>query len=136
MTEPVTKPPRETLGMLVRFLFVGGGFAVGYAVATALLVDGLGLPAFATSVVLYLFCIPAAFAVQKRVTFRVARTRPSGFAIYAGMQLASLAAVAAVTTRHVTGNFVLDTGLFLVTAGAAAVLSFAVSKLFAFRPPA
>ncbi|MEM6824398.1 MAG: GtrA family protein [Pseudomonadota bacterium] len=127
-------PPPATLSMLARFLMVGGGFALGYALATAVLVDIAGLPALPTSVGLYVICIPAAFWMQKRVTFRVARTRPSGFWIYAAMQIGCLFAIASVTTRFVTGDFILDTGLFLVTAGAAAGLSFVVSKLFAFRP--
>lgn len=126
----------ETRGELFRFLLVGGSFAIAYALATAILVDLAGLPAFPTSVALYLICIPAAFLVQKRVTFRVAKTRASGFWIYGATQLLCLSAVAAVTTRYVSGVFLVDTGIFLATAGAAAVLSFVVSKLFAFRPEA
>ena len=127
-------PPPASLAMLLRFLMVGGGFAGVYAVATALLVSGAGLPPLPTSVVLYAICIPLAFQAQRRVTFRVARTRASGFWIYAGVQLLCLAGVAAITTRFVTGTFLWDTAIFLVTAGSAAGLSFVVSKLFAFRP--
>lgn len=119
---------------LMRFLAVGGGFAGGYAVVTALLTGPGGLPPLPTSVALYAACIPAAFWVQKRVTFRVAQTRAAGFAAYAATQIASLALVAAVTTRFVTGHVLADTGIYLGTAGAAAVLSYLVSSRFAFRP--
>ena len=119
---------------LLRFLLVGGGFSLLYALVSAVLVGKGGTPPFATSVILYALCIPAAFAVQKRFTFRVARTRQSGFLIYAGTQVACLALVAGVTTRFVTGHMALDTGVFLVTAALAAMLSFAVSLLLAFRP--
>jgi putative flippase GtrA len=129
----------EGLGMtdqtarLLRFLLVGGGFSLLYALVSAVLVGKLGTPPFQTSVILYALCIPAAFVVQKRYTFRVARTRQSGFFIYAGTQVACLALVATVTTRFVTGQMILDTAIFLATAALAALLSFAVSHLLAFR---
>jgi hypothetical protein len=52
------------------------------------------------------------------------------------MQVASLALVASVTTRFVTQVFVLDTLLFLATAGTAALISYVVSDRLAFRPEA
>jgi putative flippase GtrA len=120
----------------LRFLLVGGAFAVGYSVATALLVGPGGLPAFATSVLLYVACIPAAFMVQGRVTFTGQKARRGGFLIYAGMQVISLALVASVTTRFVTQVFVLDTLLFLATAGTAALVSYTVNDRLAFGPKA
>jgi putative flippase GtrA len=132
------RPDRATLSRLARFLAVGGSFSLGYALATAALVGQLGLPAFATSVILYALCIPAAFLVQRRITFggrgggRGGAAR--GLAIYAATQVASLGLVAALSTRFVSGNFALDTGLFLVTAGAAAVASYLVCDRLAFRP--
>lgn len=127
---------RDTLSRLIRFLAVGGGFSVGYALGSAALVGQLGLPAFATSVILYALCIPAAFLVQRRITFG-GRGRPArGFAVYAGTQVTSLALVAVLSTRFVSGNFALDTGLFLATAGAAAVASYVICDRVAFRPTA
>lgn len=120
------------LGKPIRFLIVGGAFSLGYSVATALLVGPAGLPAFATSVVLYVICIPAAFLAQRRLTFADQQARRGAFLIYAGMQVACLVAVASITTRFVTGVFLLDTALFLATAGAAAVLSYVVSDRLAF----
>ena len=120
---------------LFRFLVVGGGFSLGYSIVTAVLVGKAGAPPFITSVVLYLICIPAAFAVQKRFTFRLSRAWRYGFLIYAGTQVTCLALVAALTTRFVTQNVAIDTLIFLGTAGSAAVLSFVASSLFAFRPP-
>ena len=120
---------------LFRFLVVGGGFSLGYSIVTAVLVGKAGAPPLITSVVLYLICIPAAFAVQMRFTFRLSRAWRYGFLIYAGTQVTCLALVAAVTTRFVTQNVAIDTLIFLGTAGSAAVLSFVASSLFAFRPP-
>ena len=127
-------PPR--FGKPLRFLLVGGAFALGYAVATALLVGRAGLPAFATSVIVYLICIPAAFLAQRRITFSRQEPRRGGFLVYATMQLVSLMAVASITTRFVTGVFVPDAILFLATAGAAALVSYAVNNRLAFRPEA
>lgn len=125
---------RRPPGKPIRFLLVGGAFSLGYSVASALLVGQAGLPALATSVVLYVLCIPAAFLAQQRLTFAGQQARRGGFLIYAGMQVACLAAVASITTRFVTQDFLLDTALFLATAGAAAVLSYVVSDRLAFRP--
>lgn len=120
-------------GRLLRFLVVGGSFSLVYSVTTALLVGLAGAPALATSILVYAACVPLAFAAQKRVTFRNAETRRWGFLAYAGVQVASVAAVSVVTTRFVTGDFVRDTLIFLVTSGAAAVLSYAVTNAVSFR---
>ena len=125
-----------TLARLGRFLAVGGSFSLGYALATAWLVGPLGLPAFATSVALYAACIPAAFLAQRLVTFAgrdSARPPARGLALYAATQLTSLALVAAVTTRFVTGQVLLDTALFLATAGTAAVASYFICDRVIFR---
>jgi len=124
------------LGKPLRFLLVGGAFALGYSVATALLVGPAGLPAFATSVLLYVACIPAAFFAQGRFTFTGQKARRGGFLVYAAMQVVSLALVASVTTRFVTQVFVLDTLLFMATAGTAALVSYAVNDRLAFGPKA
>lgn len=134
MRPPGTASALRRLGKPVRFLIVGGGFALFYALGMAALVGPLNLPPFATSVVFYLACIPAAFAVQRRFTFGAQEARRGGFLVYAAMQLASLTLVASITTRFVTQVMVIDTGLFLVTAGAAALLSYVVNDRLAFRP--
>jgi putative flippase GtrA len=104
-------------------LFIGDGAAGGPA----------GLPAFATSVIFYVLCIPAAFYMQRKLTFAGQEARRGGFLVYAGMQVASLALVASVTTRFVTQVFVFDTLLFLATAATAALVSYVVSDRFAFQ---
>jgi putative flippase GtrA len=125
---------REGFRKPLRFLMVGGAFSLGYSLVTAGLVGPFGFPAFATSVILYVLCIPAAFLTQRKVTFAAQAPRRGGFLIYAAMQMASLALVASVTTRFVTQVFVLDTLLFLATAGTAALISYVVSDRLAFRP--
>lgn len=124
---------RAQAARLLRFLIVGGSFSLGYSLATALLVAA-GAPPYATAVILYLACIPAAYLVQKRFTFRVTQVPAGSFAIYAATQLAGLALVASVTTRFVTQIVAIDTMIFLATGGIAAVLSFTVNAAFAFRP--
>lgn len=128
--------PREEALAFLRFLAVGGAFALGYALAVSALVNGAGAPPWGTSVTVWILCVPLAFLAQKRITFRVERPRRAAFAIYAATQVASLALVSTVTTRLVTGSFLPDALVFLATAGTAAALSFAVSRLLAFRPAA
>ena len=119
---------------LFRFVVVGGGFACGYAVLTAILVGPAGLPVYATSVTLYALCIPVAFFVQMHVTFGLRQTRAIGFLLYAATQIVSLAMVTAITTQLVTGAFFLDTLVFLGSAGVAAVMSYLICSRLAFRP--
>lgn len=126
----------QTGWTFVRFLLVGGAFSFGYSLTNALLIGKAGLPPFATTVGLYLLCIPLAYLAQKRIAFRVRTGSPRRFAVYAGTQLFCLAAIALITTRFVTRNVIIDTGIFLVTVGSAALLSFLIGKFVVFRPGA
>ncbi|MCU0908163.1 MAG: GtrA family protein [Rhodobacteraceae bacterium] len=136
MTPERPHPRTRDLARFIRFAIVGAGFALGYAVVTAVLVGRAGLPPLATSVVVYALCIPLAYLAQRSFAFRVRRAQRGGFGIYAATQVACLALVSVVTSRFVTGHVATDTALFLVTAGAAAVASYAVLRLVVFRPEA
>lgn len=120
---------------LLRFVVVGGGFSLFYAVVTAGLIRFASAPPFWTSVVVYALCIPAAFLVQKSFTFQAKELRPGALAYYTMTQVLGIALVSGVTTQFVTYNWVLDTGIMGVTAGCAAVLNFLVGRYFTFRGP-
>ena len=122
------------LWAFTRFLVVGGSFSLGYALVTAGLINFANAPALLTSVIVYLLCIPLAFLAQKNFTFRDDQSGKSAMLIYGATQLGSLAVVSAITSRFVTKNFVIDTGLFLVTAGTAAVISYLICRYVIFRP--
>ena len=119
----------------LRFLAVGGSFSLGYSVMTAALIRFAGAPPFATSVIVYLLCIPAAFWAQKKIAFRADQTGCAAMLIYAATQVASLAIVSTVTTRLLTMNFLIDTLILLVTAGSAAVISYLICRFIIFRTP-
>jgi len=125
--------PQRSTAQLARFLLVGGGFALFYAVVTSSLVS-LGAPPFWTSVLVYAACIPLAFWLQKSFAFRVKNLRSGAMALYGATQLASLALVSAVTTRFVSQSWWIDTGLFVITAGLAALASFAIGLFVTFKP--
>lgn len=126
---------KDHLLAFIRFAMVGGGFSLGYAIATAALIRFADAPPLATSIILYLICIPLAFYAQKRFAFRADDTRGSAMLIYAGTQVASLAVVSTVTSQFVTKNFLFDTALFAVTAGTAAVASYLICRFIIFRQP-
>jgi len=84
--------------------------------------------------VVYALCIPAAYVAQGLVTFGTRGRSAAGLAVYTATQIASLATVAAISTRFVTGTFLLDTLVFLATAGTAAAASYVVGDRLAFRP--
>ncbi len=120
----------------VRFALVGGSFSLGYALITAALIRFAAAPPLPTSVVVYLLCIPTAFWAQRRIAFRADQQARGAIWIYTATQIGSLAVVSAITTRYVTKVFWLDTLLFLVTAGAAAVASFLICRYIIFRTQA
>lgn len=126
---------RSILAMLSRFLVVGGVFSVTYAVVTAALI-ALGAPPFWTATLLYALAIPLAFLAQKRFTFGNETAQRNAFWVYLSTQLASFTLIASITTQFVMHNFLLDTVLYLMTAGAAAVISFLVNRSFAFSADA
>ncbi len=128
----MSKP--NQLWAFMRFLMVGGSFSLGYAIVTAGLINFVNAPALPTSVVVYLVCIPLAFLAQKKFTFRDDQSGTSALLIYGATQVVSLVVVSAITSRFVTKNFVVDTVLFLVTAGAAAVISYLICRYVIFRP--
>jgi putative flippase GtrA len=120
--------------MFLRFLLVGGGFSLSYALVTAALIRFAGAPPFWTSVLCYVVAIPLAYTAHRRFAFQVEETRPAAFALYVATQVGALALVSAVTTHFVSHHFARDTLLLLVTSGLAAVLSFAIGRFVTFAP--
>lgn len=118
----------------VRFLLVGGTFSAIFSATTAGMIRYADTPPLATSIIVYLLCIPAAFQAHKRFAFGVQNARRSAFLVYLATQVCSLALVAAVTTRFVTQMFWADTALFLATSAIAAVLSYLVGRYITFAP--
>ena len=118
----------------LRFLAVGGSFSLGYAVVTSALIRFADAPPLPTSVIVYLVCIPLAFLAQKKIAFRVDQTGRSAILIYGATQVASLAVVSTITSRFVTRVFIVDTLIFLVTAAAAAVVSYLICRFVIFKP--
>lgn len=121
------------IAAFARFAFVGGSFALGYAVLTAALIRFAQAPPLITSIIVYLICIPLAFLAQKRFAFRASDTGRAAIFGYAATQVASLTVVSGITSRFVTRNFLIDTGLFVVTAGSAAVASYLICRFIIFR---
>jgi putative flippase GtrA len=117
-----------------RFLLVGGTVSLIFSATTAGLIRFADTPAFATSVIVYLLCIPAAFAAHKRFAFGVRQARRTAFLIYLATQVCSLSLVAAITTRYVTHVLWRDTALLLLTSAAAAVISYLIGRYITFAP--
>lgn len=118
---------------LIRFIAVGGTFSAIYAVVTAALINFAAAPPFWTSVIVYAVCIPAAFWVQKTVTFQADNLRRGALGYYAATQVTGIALVSLVTTRFVTYNWALDTGIMGITVALSALLNFLIGRYFTFR---
>jgi len=116
-----------------RFLVVGGSFSLLYAVVTAASIRFLNTPPFVTSVIVYLGCIPMAYYAQKRFAFRAKNTDRSAIWIYSAVQLTNMVIVSTVNSQLTTRNFVYDTVIFLLAAGATAVASFLICRHIIFK---
>jgi putative flippase GtrA len=122
-------------GALIRFLIVGSASSLIYATLAAALVGYAEVPAWLVSVVLYTVMIPIAFSFQKRFAFRGSHASYRGFLLYGALQIASIVLVSAFTTAFVTGTYLVDVLIFLVTSGASAAVSFLLCRAVIFTPP-
>ncbi len=125
--------PSRRRWSFLRFLIVGGGFSVGYSAIAALLVGRLGLPAYWTSLILYVFCVPLAYLAHKHFSFGAGSAKKGGLVRYVGLQIASFAFTAAISTRLVTGVYLVDMGIYFCTVGIAAGLTFLIANAFIFN---
>lgn len=121
------------ISAFLRFATVGGSFSLGYATTVAGLIRFADAPPLVTSIAVYLVCIPLAFLAQKKFAFRSDQTGRSAVFIYVATQLTSLVVVSNITSRFVAKNFFFDTGLFLLTAGSAAVASYMICRFIIFK---
>jgi len=126
---------KDHLPRLLRFVVVGGSFSLGYALLTAALISFGDTPPLPTSVIVYLICIPLAYLAQRQFAFGGATGGRYGPIIYAATQIVSLAVVSTLANRFVTASFWLNTGLYLVIAGLAAVASYLICRFVIFRSP-
>lgn len=121
-------------GTFLRFLLVGGSFSLIYSLTTAGLIGFAGTPAFVTSVIVYLLCIPAAYYFQKRFAFGVETARRAAFPLYVATQALGLSIVSGATALFVTHVFWADTLLLLTASAVAAVISFLITRFVTFAP--
>lgn len=121
---------------LIRFALVGVAFSLIYALTTAALTSYAAAPPVPTAIGVYLACIPLAYAAQARWAFRRAASAGGAPWIYAATQIASLAVVTVLTRGLASGQFWRDAALYLVCAGAAALISFAICRWIIFAPKA
>ena len=125
---------RPIPGTFLRFLLVGGSFAVLYALTTAFLVGRLPLPKPATSALVWLACIPPAYWCQRRFAFRAETTRRGAIWIYGLAQLISLVIVSAAGALFVSGSdMIRDTIVYLIASAVAAVSSYAINRMVTFK---
>ena len=121
------------LPAFLRFIAIGGRFSFGYAIVTAGLIRFVDAPPLMTSIIVYLICIPLAFVAQRNFAFKAETSGRSAMLIYAATQVGSLVVVSTITSRFVTKTFVFDTGLYLVTAASAAVVSYLICRFVIFK---
>lgn len=117
---------------VLSFFAVGTLSAGLYAAACALLV--LWLPTWKTAIMIavYTALIPIAFFAQRRLTFRSSGPVLREMIEYGGLQIASVVVSTWLLGRFVTGDPLRNLAVFLLIAGLAAILSFAVCNSLIF----
>lgn len=119
-------------GTLVRFLVVGGGIALLYALLAAFATSHLPLPRALSSAAIWIFCIPLGYWLQRRFTFAARASHRHGLWLYAATQLLGLCIVASVSFLLATGIFWPDLGVHLLASALAAVASFLINHWIVF----
>lgn len=117
---------------LVRFLAVGGGIALLYAVLAALATSHLPLPKTLSSGVIWVLCIPFGYWLQRRYTFTGRTPKRHGLWFYGATQFLGLGIVAIVSFLLATGRFWPDLGVHLLASALAAIVSFLINHWVVF----
>ena len=118
--------------MILRFLAVGAGIALLYAILAATATSRLPLPPALSSGILWVLCIPVAFWLQRRFTFTTRTPHRHGLWLYAATQVLGIGIAATVSYFLATGAFRHDLFVHLLASGLAAVASFLISHWIVF----
>lgn len=125
------RPPNTAL----RFLAVGGGVALLYAILAATATSLLPLPRAVSSGVLWVLCIPVAFWLQRRFTFTARKPHRHGLWLYAATQGLGIGIAASVSYLLATGSFRHDVFVHLLASALVAVVSYLISRWIVFPQP-
>ncbi|MGL4238266.1 GtrA family protein [Tabrizicola sp.] len=116
----------------VRFLAVGGGLALLYAVLAALATSQLPLPNALSSAILWVLFIPVGFWCHRHFTFTSRRPHRHGLWLYAAIQLLSIGIVSGLSQLLARGTFWPDVAIHLMSACLAATASYLINSLVVF----
>ncbi|NNK78443.1 MAG: hypothetical protein HKP40_06990 [Litoreibacter sp.] len=117
----------------IRFVLVGGLSSISYSLLVSAIVSFTELPAFASSVVLFVAFIPVTFRAHKVVTFVAADLSKGAFIQYALLQVSCFSFVSFICSRHVTNAYFWDAALYFAAVTISAILSFLIGRYFIFR---
>jgi putative flippase GtrA len=120
---------------LLRFLAVGGGMAVLYALLAALATSQLPLPKALSSGLVWVICIPVGFRLHRRFTFTSRKAHRHGLWLYAATQILGIGIAAGVSYLLATGMFRHDLAVHLFASGLAAVASYLINHWIVFPHP-
>ncbi len=120
---------------LLRFLAVGGGISLLYAILAAAATSHLPLPRAVSAGALWVLCIPVAFWLQRRITFTDSTPHRHGLWLYAATQGMGVGIVASVSFLLANGSFRHDLFVHLLGSALAAVASYLISRRIVFPQP-
>ncbi len=120
----------------LRFLLVGGSFALICSLLAAFLTGLLPLPPWMSAALAWLLCIPPAWLCQRRFTFHDRAPREGGAVLYLLTQGLGLCIAALAGALFAQGRFGHDTLVYLLASALAAVVSYAINRLVIFADPA
>jgi len=123
----------EGIRKLMLFLAVGGTATATYASISTILT--LRFPSYKAQIglVVYAGLIPIAFLAQRYITFQSRGSIYRELCFYTLLQTASIMLSSSLLVRYLTDNPYLNFVIFLLIAGGAAIISFALCNLYIFR---
>lgn len=117
---------------LLRFLIVGGGMAVIYALLAALATSHLPWPKPLSSGTVWALCIPLGFWCHRRFTFVARRPRRFALWLYAATQVLGIGIAACVSFLLARGAFWPDLIVHLLASALVAVASYLINRRVVF----
>jgi len=121
--------------MFLRFLAVGGGISLLYAILAATATSHLPLPRAVSAGALWVLCIPVAFWLQRRITFTHRTPHRHGLWLYAATQGLGVGIAASVSFLLANGSFRHDLFVHLLASGLAAIASYLINHRIVFPDP-
>lgn len=120
------------MSTVLRFLLVGGGLALVYALLAALATSQLPWPKAVSAASAWIVCIPLGFWCHRHFTFTGSARRPFALGLYTLTQVLGIGIGAGTSFLFATGQFWPDLLVHLCASALAALASYVINRKLTF----